>query len=195
VSKYSWQTVGNVLSLVTGTIAAGLYGNIGIKVIYINIVEGVFHGPHFMTRNGRIVWTISVFVYWSLAFVIGAAIPQVGTITGLIGAIAIMQFSYTFPPLLIFGYNVITDAAREDHPHVPGSGGKGRIDSWRDWSRWKRGLFGGPWYTILFKTFNLVLGLAGLATACLGMWGAGEAIKATFQIAGAATSFGCTGPV
>ncbi|KAF8325342.1 transmembrane amino acid transporter [Amanita rubescens] len=186
VSKYSWQTVGNVLSLVTGTIAAGLYSNIGIKVIYINIVEGVFHGPHFMTRKGRIVWT---------TFVIGAAIPQVGTITGLIGAIAIMQFSYTFPPLLIFGYSVITDAAREDHPHVPGSGGKGRIDSWRDWSRWKRGLFGGPWYTTLFKTFNLVLGLAGLATACLGMWGAGEAIKATFQIAGAATSFGCTGPV
>ncbi len=147
------------------------------------------------------------------AFIIGSAIPQVATITGLIGAIAIMQFSYTFPPLLLFEYNVITDAAGEDHPHVPGSGGKGRIDSWRDWSRWKRvsvkclsiadsksdfclqGLFGGPWYTTLFKTFNLVLGLAGLSTACLGMWGAGEAVKATFQIAGAATSFGCTAPV
>lgn len=31
VSKYSWQTVGNVLSLITGIIAAGLYGNIGIS--------------------------------------------------------------------------------------------------------------------------------------------------------------------
>jgi hypothetical protein len=34
VSKYAWQTVGNVLALVTGIIAAGLYGNIGIKVAY-----------------------------------------------------------------------------------------------------------------------------------------------------------------
>jgi hypothetical protein len=34
VSKYSWQTVGNVLALITGIIAAGLYGNIGIKVAY-----------------------------------------------------------------------------------------------------------------------------------------------------------------
>jgi ABC-type Fe3+ transport system permease subunit len=34
VSRYSWQTIGNVFALVTGTIAAGLYGNIGIKVAY-----------------------------------------------------------------------------------------------------------------------------------------------------------------
>lgn len=31
VSKFSWQTVGNVLALITGIIAAGLYGNIGIS--------------------------------------------------------------------------------------------------------------------------------------------------------------------
>ncbi len=52
VSKYSWQTVGNVFAMITGIIAvrhrsatfpgtlltpytqAGLYGNIGIKVAY-----------------------------------------------------------------------------------------------------------------------------------------------------------------
>ncbi|KAK2461346.1 hypothetical protein APHAL10511_006631 [Amanita phalloides] len=195
VSKYSWQTVGNVLSLVTGIIAGGLYGNIGIKVVYINIVEGWFKAPHVMTHRGRIIWTVLVFVYWSIAFVIGSAIPQIQTITGLIAAIAIMQFSYTFPPLLLLGYNVITDAMSEDGPHVPGSGGSGRIDTWRNFSRWKRGLFGGSLYSFLFKLFNLVLGLAGLATACLGMWGAGEAIKATFALGGAATSFGCTAPV
>lgn len=31
VSKFSWQTVGNVFGLITGIIAAGLYGNIGIS--------------------------------------------------------------------------------------------------------------------------------------------------------------------
>jgi hypothetical protein len=34
VSKYAWQTVGNVLALFTNIIGAGLYGNIGIKVAY-----------------------------------------------------------------------------------------------------------------------------------------------------------------
>jgi hypothetical protein len=30
VSKHSWQTVGNVLSLVSSILAGGLYGNIGM---------------------------------------------------------------------------------------------------------------------------------------------------------------------
>lgn len=45
-----------------------------------------------------------VFLYWALAFIVGAAIPQVQTISGLVAAICIMQFTYTFPPALIFGY-------------------------------------------------------------------------------------------
>jgi hypothetical protein len=31
VSTFAWQTVGNALALITGIIAAGLYGNIGIS--------------------------------------------------------------------------------------------------------------------------------------------------------------------
>lgn len=58
-----------------------------------------------------------------------------------------------------------------------------------------QGLFGGPWYRKLFKLFNLTFGLASLITACLGIWGAAEVIEATFAIAGAATSFGCTAPI
>ncbi|KIL60799.1 hypothetical protein M378DRAFT_83314 [Amanita muscaria Koide BX008] len=192
VSTYSWQTVGNVLGIVTGLIAAGLYGNIGIKTVYINIVEELFKGPRLMSSKGRTVWFILVLFYWSFAFVVGSAIPQLGNIVGLIGAVAIMQFTYTFPPLLWVGYEVIIDAMKEDGPYVPGSGANGRIDTWRDWSRWKRGLFTGRWH---LKLFNVVIGLGGLATACLGMWGSGEAIKAGFEFAGAATSFGCKAPV
>ncbi|KAF8920893.1 hypothetical protein BGZ52_011854, partial [Haplosporangium bisporale] len=51
VSTYAWQTVGNVLALITGIIAAGLYGNIGIKVAYINIVEDWFKGPSLLSRK------------------------------------------------------------------------------------------------------------------------------------------------
>ena len=35
VSKYAWQTVNNVFALITGIIAAGLYGNIGISAFPI----------------------------------------------------------------------------------------------------------------------------------------------------------------
>ena len=49
-----------------------------------------------------------------------------------------MQFTYTFPPLLRFGYDVITDAMAADGPYVPGNGSRGRVDTWRQWSRWKR---------------------------------------------------------
>ncbi|KAF8313416.1 oligopeptide transporter protein [Clavulina sp. PMI_390] len=193
VSRYAWQTVGNVLALITGIIAAGLYGNIGLKVIYINIVEGWFKGPRLMSPKGRLLWTPLVFVYWSLAFIVGSAIPQVQNISGLIASVAIMQFTYTFPPAMRCAYDIMTDAMIADGPYVPGSFSTShRIDSWRDWSRWKRGLFGGRWY---YKVFNFVIFLACLAFACLGMWGSGTAIKNSFAAIGAPTSFGCTPPV
>ena len=72
------------------------------------------------------------------AFVVGAAIPQIQTIVGLIASVAILQFTYTFPPILRFGYDVITDAMAADAPYVPGQGARGRVDTWRQWSRWKR---------------------------------------------------------
>jgi hypothetical protein len=192
VSNFSFQTVGNSIALVTGLLAAGLYGNIGIKVIYYNIVQDMMGGPPLMSSKGRIYWSVLVFIYWSLAFIIGSAIPQVQTITGLIAAVAIMQFTYSFPPLLRLGYDVITDAMIEDREYVPGMGSQGRIDTWQDWSRLRRGLFGGR---VFYKLFNFVVGVGGLAMAFLGMWGAGESIKAVFGIAGHATSFGCNSPV
>ena len=39
VSVYGWQTVGNMLAVLSGLIAAGLYGNIGIKVFYNNVLS------------------------------------------------------------------------------------------------------------------------------------------------------------
>ncbi|CAK5283068.1 unnamed protein product [Mycena citricolor] len=185
VSKYAWQTVGNVMSLVTGIIAGGLYGNIGIK--------GASSGPSLSWLTGHWVGACSEDIgqqipYPLLAFVIGSAIPQIQTINGLVGAIGIMQFTYTFPPLLRLGYDVLSDAMAGDKPYDPDSGtGYHRVDTWRQWSRWRRGLFSGHWY---FKLFNFVLFLASLSMAGLGMWAAGESVKTTFALSGAATSFG-----
>lgn len=138
-----------------------------------------------MSRRGRIYWTLMVLVYWALAFIVGSAIPQVQTISGLVAAICIMQFTYTFPPLLWAGMQMRLDAAGVDGSADPG-------DTWREWTRWRRALGTGAWH---YKIFNLVLFLASLACACLGMYGSGKAIQATFQAGGAATSFGCGAPV
>jgi hypothetical protein len=34
MSPYNWQTAGNIISFIAALIAAALYGNIGIKVVY-----------------------------------------------------------------------------------------------------------------------------------------------------------------
>ena len=52
-----------------------------------------------------------------------------------------MQFTYSFPPIMRFAYDVITDAMAADQPYVPGNGSRGRVDTWRQWSRWKRVCF------------------------------------------------------
>lgn len=160
--------------------------------MYRSVIEDYLKGPRLMTPKGRLIWSVLVCIYWGIAFVIGSAIPQVQSIIGLIASIAIMQFTYTFPPLLRLGYDIITDAMTGDAPFLPGKGASGRIDGWHQWSRWRRGLFSGRWY---LKLFNLVLATGGLAMACLGMWGSGKTIKTAFDLSGSATSFGCVSPV
>jgi hypothetical protein len=105
----------------------------------------------------------------------------VQTVSGLVAAVCIMQFTYTFPPIFLVGYQVQIDAAKND----PG-------DSWWSPTRWVRGFMTSR---PLFKLFNVILFLGSLAMACLGMFGSGKSIQAQFAVSGSATSFGCTSPV
>ncbi|KAF8178624.1 transmembrane amino acid transporter protein-domain-containing protein [Mycena galopus ATCC 62051] len=202
VSKYSWQTVGNALNLISTIIAGGLYGNIGLKIAYVNIVERFLKGPSLLTVRGRFCWTALVVVFWWVGFVIGAAIPQVQTLSGMVGAVTNMQFTFSFPTGFSFLYMVQLDATARDAPYSPHnrSGDKhaGRVDDWGQWSRWKRGLLGDPKtrrkYLQLWKWVNFVLCIAALATAGLGIYGSGLSIAAAFTTS-AATSFGCAAPV
>jgi len=180
VSKYAWQTVGNVLALISGIIAAGLVGNIGVKIVYLHVVEEWVKGPPLLSTKGRLIWSAMVILYWSLAFIIGAAIPQVQNISGLVGAICVMQFTYSFPPIMLVGYQMIIGAAKND----PG-------DTWRQFSRWKRGFFAEQWY---FKLFNVVMFLGALTMSGLGIYGSSLSIKTAFQTS-SATSLGCTPPI
>ncbi|ORX48818.1 hypothetical protein DM01DRAFT_1291785 [Hesseltinella vesiculosa] len=192
ISDYAYQTATNVLQLVSALIAAGLYGNVGLKVVYNTIIEDLLRGPKLNSKKGRYLWVVLVVVYWAIAYVIASAIPQFSNISSLVAAVCILQFTYTFPPLFMLGYEIQRDAILpeeyvDERTGLPGK----RVDTWRDFSRWKRG-FARRWY---IKLFNLLFFLAALATAGLSIYSSIVAIIAGFQNSPAATSFGCGSPV
>ena len=95
ISTYSLQTATNAISLTAGLIAAALYGNIGVKIIYNNVLVELFGFPKLTSTRGKYLFSISVIVYWSLAFIIGSAVPQFSNISSLIAAVCIFRaFSY-----------------------------------------------------------------------------------------------------
>ncbi|GJJ09159.1 hypothetical protein Clacol_003381 [Clathrus columnatus] len=192
ISIFALQTVGNALTFVSGLITAALYGNIGIKIAYTTFIEEFFHGPKLVSRSGRLLWTIMVISYWVLAFVIASSVPQFSNINGIVTALCVLQFTYTFPPILYVGFIIQRDAIQGQPEFTPGANiNELRRDTWRDLSRWRRG-FAKRWWLNLF---NIFLGLAGLALAGLGAFSSIEGIITTFKTSGSATSFGCKSPV
>ncbi|KZP18705.1 hypothetical protein FIBSPDRAFT_893296 [Athelia psychrophila] len=180
----------NIIGLVSTAIASVLYANIGVKVLYENVLRAYFHAPELVTPKGRIVWTSSVIVYWALAWVIGSAIPNITALVTLVGAACILQFTYTFPPILLCGHWMQRDALLGDQPWEPGMApGSNRIDTWRDLSRWKRG-FLPYWY---YKVFLILLFLGALSLAGLGIYSGIETAIVAYAES-ATTAFSCIAP-
>ena len=116
-----------------------------------------FKFPSLQSKFGRVAWLICTLTYWALAFVIGSAIPQFSNISSLVSAICIFQFTYSFPPLLALGFQVQADAALGDRAYDPAqpSPFAHRVDTWRDWSRWKRGCKLPSLHLIVMCSLNL----------------------------------------
>ncbi|KAM3069209.1 hypothetical protein ACMFMG_010726 [Clarireedia jacksonii] len=190
LSPYNWQTAANIMNLVTGLIAAALYGNIGIKVAYIDVFQGILRAPPLTSKAGKILWIGLVPLYWVVAFVICAAIPQFSYISGLVGAVCILQFTYTFPAILAVGYQVQKDAMIPGEEQFNPQTG---TYNWRDRGvkRWVRG-FKVRWY---WNIFNFVYFLGALTTAALGIYSSCLGLMSAFDGNSVATSFGCTPPV
>ncbi|KAL8666944.1 MAG: hypothetical protein Q9168_007387 [Polycauliona sp. 1 TL-2023] len=189
VSPYAWQTAVNSIALVTTLIAALLYGNIGIKVLYSNILMEFFGFPSLARKTGKLLWVAIVPIYWGLAFVVAAAIPSISNLSGLIAAVCILQFSYTFPPLLMLFHCAQRDAIQEGiEGFDPATGQTTRRDS--GMSRWMRGLRKKP----VMNGFNLFFFLGSLATAVLGIYSAVIGLKNAYAET-AVSGFSCTSPI
>lgn len=190
ISTYSWQTTTNVVNLVSALIAAGLYGNVGIKCFYTSVFQRFFNWPALTSKFGRIIWTVFVCVYWAIAFVFAAAIPNFSSLVSLIGAVCILQFSYTFPFIMQFGFDIQVGALTGDGEYDPVNKITHRVDSWKDWSRWARG-YKQKWFA---NTCHLILFFASAATAALGIYSSSMSLKKAFAD-GTTTSFTCKSPI
>jgi len=189
ITPYNYQTAGNILSIVGGLIAACLYGNIGIKVVYNNVFMELLGFPALTTRKGKLIWVFMVPAYWALAFIIASAIPNFADFQSLVGAFCIGNFTYAFPALLKIGFDIKKGAMLPEESFDEATKKYTRVDG--GWRRWMRGYR----KSFMLITFNIFYFLGALVVCALGMYSAIMALITAFSGGGTvATSFGCTSP-
>jgi hypothetical protein len=189
VSPYAWQTVGNMLAVLSGLIAAGLYGNIGIKVLYNQLLIDLFNFPPLTSKKGKIIWATIVPIYWSIAFIVAASIPDFFGLVSVVGAFCVLQFCYTFPPLLALGYFIKVNALCDGEGFNPTTGESIRYDT--GIRRWVRGFFNGMWY---MNIFNVIYLGGALSTAGLGAYAAIQGMIGAFENP-QVNAFSCRSPL
>ncbi|KAI8626759.1 transmembrane amino acid transporter [Xylariaceae sp. FL1651] len=189
LSPYRWQTAVNVINLGAGLAAATLYSNVGLKVLYQDVLQELFNAPNLSTSRGKIYWAGLVPIYWIVAFVVCASVPSFSFVTGLIGAVFIISFSYTFPALIAIAYTIKKDAITDGEAFVP----EARSSNYA--AGGSRRLFRGFKKRLLFNVWNIVYCLGALATCALGIYSSLIALIEAFSGHSAAVSWGCTPPV
>jgi hypothetical protein len=165
-----------MLAVVSALIAATLYGNIGIKVLYDNVLVEFFNAPSLLTKRGKFLWAVIVPIYWSIAFIIAASIPDFFGLVSITAAVCFVQFTYTFPPLLAFGYLVQRNAMQPGEGYDSITGMVTRHD--RGVKRWVRGCFAKSWYV---NIWNLVYAGGALSVSGLGAYAACIALMDAFK--------------
>lgn len=165
-----------MLGVTSGVIAATLYGNIGIKVIYNNVLIDIFNFPPLTTKKGKLAWVVIVPLFWSVAFILAGAIPDFNGLTAFTAALFFVQFTYTFPALLGLGFFVQREAMRGDPPFDPATGQVHRQDS--GIKRLIRGYMGRYWWLCILLTLYT---LASLVVSGLGCYSAIESLIDAFK--------------
>ncbi|KAJ8610950.1 hypothetical protein MRB53_038254 [Persea americana] len=94
--------------------------------------------------------------------------------TGLVGALLILNFTYSFPAILYVGYRIQEDAALPGEGFDPATRVTTRHDA--GLKRWWRG-FKVNWH---INCFNIFYALGGLACSGMGAWAAIEGLIAVF---------------
>ncbi|KAH9822905.1 amino acid transporter [Teratosphaeria destructans] len=195
VSPYGWQTACNMIAIFSGLIAAGLYGNIGIKVLYNNVLMDLFNAPPLITKTGKIFWVILVPIWWSVGYIIAAAIPDYFGFVSVVSAATAIQFSYTFPPMLALGYSIRLNIMRctvGDEGFDPRTGTVNRPLSGMKY--WIKGFFAGGPLAVMLNIWHLIYALGAWVLAGLGMYAAIKGLIDAFAMP-QVNSFSCISPL
>lgn len=174
VSVYGWQTAGNAITLLAAWIAAALYGNIGIKVFYNNVLMELAKAPPLITKKGKLIYSVIVPIWWSIAFLIAAAIPDFFGFVSVISASTLMNMTYSIPPLIALGFDLQLRAIRFDQGEGfdPNTGRVIRHGT--TWQRYVRGFTTGGTWRVLQNVWHVIYFLASLSMSGLGMYAAVE---------------------
>lgn len=157
--------VGNTLTLLSGLIAATLYGNIGIKVFYNNVLVDIFKAPLITSKGGKLFYAAIVPIWWSIAFVIAAAIPAYIYFVSIISAGAAINLSYTIPPWIALGYDIRKNTMGTFDPAI------GRTSrELTGIKRYIRGFWYGGIFQVSINIWHLLYFLASLALSGLGLY-------------------------
>lgn len=159
-----------MISLIGALIAAGLYGNIGIKVLYNNILMDILNAPPLVTPRGKLLYAAIVPIWWIIAFIIAAAIPDYFGFVSVMSASTLLPLTYTLPPLFAVGYDMQNNAHRDGEGFDPASGKVTRHGS--NAQRWVLGFLSGGPVRVAQNAWHGVYFLASLATCGLGMYAA-----------------------
>lgn len=172
VSIYSWQTVGNMVSLISALIAGGLYGNIGIKVVYNNVFIDILGAPPLTTRRGKFIYASLVPAWWIIAFIIAAAIPDYFGFVGVMAASLLLNLTYAFPPLFALSFDIHKNSIRPEQGEGfdPTTGSVRRSEGFVQ--RWTRGFFAGGLLQVSVNIWHVIYFLGTLAMSGLGMYAA-----------------------
>lgn len=189
VNPKSVQVASNVLALLTAFLAVFMYFNIGMKVVYLHIGEEIFKLPPMHTKKGYYYWLGLGPVYWIIAWIISMSVPNFAGLTGLIGGLLSLNFTYSIPAIMYAAYCIQKGAALPGEGFDPYTGVTTRHDS--GIKRYARGIMK-TWYlsipTILFA-------MGGLASSGMGSWAAIQGLEEVFGPGGTIqTSWSCAGP-
>lgn len=161
-----------------------------MKTVYIEVFQEILHFPPVASKRGRWIWYALGPLYWIIAFVVAAAIPNLNGIVNLIGGILGLNFTYSLPGIAYIGWSIHEGAALPGEGFDPVTGETTYLD--KGPKRWIRGFFKRWAWNIPCLLF--VLG--ALASSGMGSWAAIEGLIAVFGPGGTvATSFGCASPV
>jgi hypothetical protein len=130
------KSLATLSNLSPASLMAACHGNISIKVSY-NVGHDIFRFPILESSKGKLIGIIFAPLYWIVALVLAASIPQITSFQSFVGDACALPFTSTFPPFLVVGFKRQREAILPENKFDPATGRVTHVDS--GLKRWIRG--------------------------------------------------------